>query len=718
MKTKILFIAFIAVLTIMGCKTKHKENPSRYVPAEKELKMFENHITALANELKIAGFSFAVLNENQVIYSNGVGFTDTENKIPVNEKTEFPIGEMAEIFAGTLIMQLQENEKIDIKNTISDYENSNDRLKQITIKQILSHTSNDKPGTTYSYNPLLFMELDTILKITSGKDFDQLFKKNIIRKLGMKETAKNKDIKNSGKLNNYLSSVSDLSEFSMAIDNNRLFKDLNSADLMFRPVYLKNGERSPMGIGWFIQFYKDKKFAWSFGQGKNYSSLIIKSLSDSLSLIVLSNSENLNAPFKLQKGDIIASPFAVEFLKTFIFHLDTIPKVAIQESKAKIISNLEKAKKSKHRDLVANEFLSFIRIKQYMGQTEQCKNLSSIYSDVFPFDLPVNFLEQEPRAMIKDAGDYINLNTPFVIEKDTIVTVYAVGEFCKELDASPWDADNVELFFDINNSKKSSFDILDGNSQYRINYDYIELTGNFSSSENIEFKQIDISDNKYLFEIRLPWKTLGKVTAKEELKIGFDVMVSDNDGDGRHVGLAWNSKKNHTPWSNVDVLGTMILAGKELTNAKESICYSVKTINPIKIDGIIERDWNESPKYAIKNECVGKLTDAKDNSSVFRSKWDDNYLYFMVEVTDNVKRKLKFTKDFGWIENAQNDTIWAMDMQNTQWAGGFIYNRYVNTSIPLKAGKYTLHYATNQSNSSTFWRKERPETTFYGIAVY
>lgn len=139
---------------------------------------------------------------------------------------------------------------------------------------------------------------------------------------------------------------------------------------------------------------------------------------------------------------------------------------------------------------------------------------------------------------------------------------------------------------------------------------------------------------------------------------------------------------------------------------------------PINLDGKIENAWNIAPKYKMAKTTSEKMPDPDNISAVFRSVWDDEYLYLLVEVTDNFKFVLPLTGDYGWIENEKRDTIWIMKQSDSQFAGGAASNRFVNSSLFLKKGNYTLNYSTNQSNSPNRWIRKRPEISFYGIAVY
>jgi CubicO group peptidase (beta-lactamase class C family) len=714
MKTKIIIICALMATIFSSCGNKNKHKVKRHVPTEKELSVFENDIATLGKELNIQGLSYAIVNEGKVLKSKGIGFSDKENKIKADENTVYPIGAMADVFASALVLKLNENNKLDIKKYLAEYNIDDGKLKNITIKNILSHTSQDKPETEFIYNKSRFDLIADVLKSSSGKDFAELLKKQIARKFKMKNTIGDENAKISEAC---VSSVSDLENFSLAIDNKKLFENESTMDLMFRPVYLRDGEKTPSGLGWFVQFYNDKKYVWSFGQVKGNSSLILKSLTDSLTFIILANSENLNAPFGLQNGNIFDSPFATAFLKRLIIRNDSLPTFNFQTSQDSVKKSLEWANNSNYRDLVFNDYFSLIKIAGFTKNQEKVEQLVKLYQEAFPKEIPWSFIEKTPKAVIKNVGDYINIKKPFHIENDTTVNIFAVGEFVKEQTLSPWEYDNAEIYFDLKNEKKTSFDTK-FDRQYRVDYDYPEISGNYSTAENIKFVQGDPSKTSYLFEIRFPWKTLNNIKPSDGLKIGFDINVCDNDGNGRKDCICWHFEKQQRPWENPSVFGTMVLAENFKGNTNDSLCTAVKTKVPINLDGKIESAWNIAPKYKMAKTTGDKMPDPANISAVFRSVWDDEYLYLLVEVTDNFKFVLPYTGDYGWIENEKHDTTWIMKQSDSQYAGGAASNRFVNTSLFLKKGIYTLNYSTNQSNSPNRWIRKRPETSFYGIAVY
>lgn len=58
---------------------------------------------------------------------------------------------------------------------------------------------------------------------------------------------------------------------------------------------------------------------WHYGYWQQFSALYLKVPEKNLTFIVLANSNGLSAPFGLGDGDVLSSPFACGFLRTFVF---------------------------------------------------------------------------------------------------------------------------------------------------------------------------------------------------------------------------------------------------------------------------------------------------------------------------------------------------------------------------------------------------------------
>jgi CubicO group peptidase (beta-lactamase class C family) len=111
-----------------------------------------------------------------------------------------------------------------------------------------------------------------------------------------------------------ISTVRDLARFDAALDE-LILLDRNTLDHAWNPVWV-DGVTLPTGLGWFVQSSNGQRLVWHFGAVPGaYSSLLLKVPDRRQTLILLANSDGLNAPFSLFEGDVTRSLFAKLFLR-------------------------------------------------------------------------------------------------------------------------------------------------------------------------------------------------------------------------------------------------------------------------------------------------------------------------------------------------------------------------------------------------------------------
>lgn len=123
----------------------------------------------------------------------------------------------------------------------------------------------------------------------------------------------------------------------------------------------------------------------------------------------------------------------------------------------------------------------------------------------------------------------------------------------------PYKDDAVELFFDINNDKATTYDNNDVQYTFRWNDNTIYAGPSGRSTSNVEFKILD-SQSGYVLEARIPWSTL-QGTPVIDKKIGLDVHVNDDDDGGERDGkISWASASDDA-WQNPSLIGVGNLGG-------------------------------------------------------------------------------------------------------------------------------------------------------------
>ncbi len=103
-------------------------------------------------------------------------------------------------------------------------------------------------------------------------------------------------------------------------------------------------------------------------------------------------------------------------------------------------------------------------------------------------------------------------------------------------------------------------------------------------------------------------------------------------GSGLHeLGLDVSGNLNlpNTSWRECELVYT---AGSSSQQA--SIAYT--SIPPV-VNGLIDELWTSTPAYPIANVIVGSVTSDSDLSGTWRARWDEDNLYYLAEITDDIK---------------------------------------------------------------------------------
>jgi CubicO group peptidase (beta-lactamase class C family) len=89
----------------------------------------------------------AIVYDNRIIFSDALGYTDVENKIPATVDSKYPILSVTKTFTATMFMQLVQQKKInlldEVKKFVPEYSKNPDLLGKdgTTLFQLATHTS-------------------------------------------------------------------------------------------------------------------------------------------------------------------------------------------------------------------------------------------------------------------------------------------------------------------------------------------------------------------------------------------------------------------------------------------------------------------------------------------------------------------------------------------------------------------------------------------------
>ena len=320
---------------------------------------------------KAIGFSGVVLvaENGKSIYHKAFGYREFENQIPLQTSDIFELASVSKQFTAMIIMMLKEKGLLNYDDSVSKYLEI--PYKGITIRNLLTHTSGlpdyqeimdkywDKtkvagnpdcieylnkyeppkhfePGEKYEYSNTGYLLLASIAEKASDKDFVELCRKWIFRKLKMKSTdirtleekkatknfaighiyveERNKFVRaDSFPSSNYTiwlgnrkgpgrisSTAADLLKWDKALYTDKLIKQSTLQDA-FTPMKLNNGSLSDYGFGW--ELFNDPvagKIVQHNGDNPGYKTQIVRLIDKKKTIIVLNNNaiQNFNQLIK------------------------------------------------------------------------------------------------------------------------------------------------------------------------------------------------------------------------------------------------------------------------------------------------------------------------------------------------------------------------------------------------------------------------------------
>ncbi len=89
----------------------------------------------------VAGAQVAIAQDGRVVYTKGYGFRDLEDRLPVDVGTSFAIGSVTKQFTAAAIMQLQDQGKLNVGDKLSVYLPDAPHATEVTLRDMLTHTS-------------------------------------------------------------------------------------------------------------------------------------------------------------------------------------------------------------------------------------------------------------------------------------------------------------------------------------------------------------------------------------------------------------------------------------------------------------------------------------------------------------------------------------------------------------------------------------------------
>jgi CubicO group peptidase (beta-lactamase class C family) len=308
----------------------------------------------------IQGISLGVVYDGEAVFTKGYGFVKKDDsRANIESTTPILSASISKTFVATAIMQLQEKGLIKISDTLVNhlpqFKMKDDKYNQITIRQLLNHTSGltegsrynwdkkknrgkdienfvkslrnksllFKPGERFSYSNTGYVILGYLIEKISKESFSEYISKEIFEKCTMKNSsfdyyAFSKDAmpiyySENGKVNecciantspsgNLISTPVDLLKWM--IHNLEIYHNLNSnephvlnkqsLDSLWTPTVIFEGKRTTLGLGWWQ--YDSKRYGKSIFHSGHYENYSVSNLvifpDKKFGFVILCNTES------------------------------------------------------------------------------------------------------------------------------------------------------------------------------------------------------------------------------------------------------------------------------------------------------------------------------------------------------------------------------------------------------------------------------------------
>ena len=281
--------------------------PPRYAETVAEARQ---QVQAALAEQGYPGIAMAVSVDGQIVWAEGFGYADLENRVPIWPTSKFRIGSISKPLTAAALAQLYDAGRLDPDAPIQRYVPSfPEKRWPVTTRQLGGHTAGIRhyrgmefvirdpyptvnqaltifaadtllfePGTDYSYSSYGWNLLSAVVEGASGEDFLGYMRRHVFAPLGMHHTVADHvdsliaqrvrfyerqadgTLVNAFFVNNsykwagggFLSTAEDLLRFAHAHLAGG-FLSQRGLDFLFTEQTTRDGEGVGYGVGWFVQ---------------------------------------------------------------------------------------------------------------------------------------------------------------------------------------------------------------------------------------------------------------------------------------------------------------------------------------------------------------------------------------------------------------------------------------------------------------------------------
>ena len=226
-KIKVFSVVFIVLLMIsMAAPALADASGKVVLPVltQSEMVRINEVVQKNMTEGKIPGVSLVIVSGNEMIYSNGLGYSDVKNKKSITANTVFELGSNSKAFTGLAVLKLEKEGLVNLNDSVDKYipwleMKYNGEKVPVTVEHVMNHTSGipfnsidkipesdsekalentvrtlvglelqSKSGEHYSYATINYDILGLIIETVTGQSYEIYVTENILKPMGLKNT--------------------------------------------------------------------------------------------------------------------------------------------------------------------------------------------------------------------------------------------------------------------------------------------------------------------------------------------------------------------------------------------------------------------------------------------------------------------------------------------------------------------------------------------------
>jgi CubicO group peptidase (beta-lactamase class C family) len=312
--------------------------------------------------------SVAVVTHGRIAYVNAYGAAKLDPRAPATPEMRYAIGSISKQFTATAILLLQQDGKLSLDDPVSKFVPGLTRGNEVTIRQLLSHTSGYQdfwpqdyvmpmmllpttpqaivdrwakqpldfaPGSRWQYSNTNYTIAGMVIEKASGMPFFQFIRTRISQTLGLASASDFDANPRNGDATGYLRyglgplriapdagpgwtyamgelsmTPRDLAKWDISLINHSLLKP-ESYRALTSAVALNNGASTGYGLGVDVSMQGDRFMVEHSGEVSGFTAENIVYPDDSVAIVVLTNQDAAPAAGAIA-GQISQTLFATE----------------------------------------------------------------------------------------------------------------------------------------------------------------------------------------------------------------------------------------------------------------------------------------------------------------------------------------------------------------------------------------------------------------------